>query len=85
MQALELTNGDTLARLISRGAERIVGAESSPAAIIDRLYRQSLGRSPTTAERASAQALFSDKLAAKEGVEDLLWALTMLPEFQLIY
>jgi hypothetical protein len=84
LQALELTNGETLARLISRGAERIVEAESSPAVIIDRLYRQSLGRSPTAAERASAQALFSDKLAAKEGVEDLLWALTMLPEFQLI-
>jgi hypothetical protein len=23
--------------------------------------------------------------ARKEGVEDLLWAMTMLPEFQLIY
>jgi hypothetical protein len=84
LQALELTNGDTLAKLLERGAAKIVAAQTAPAELIDRLYRQALGRKATPAELQLARELLGQPMN-KEGVEDLLWATTMLPEFQLIY
>jgi len=53
------------------------------------VFRYALGRAPSGAERDAAQsALFDpahpDKISA-EGLADLLWAVLMKPEFQLIY
>jgi hypothetical protein len=85
LQALELTNGATLAKLLKIGAVKLVGdAPSDDNAIIDELFARALGRAPTTMERKLAEQFVSSP-AKPEGVEDLLWALTMLPEFQLIY
>jgi Protein of unknown function (DUF1553) len=54
------------------------------AALADRLYMHLLARRPTGAERDLAvQALGREKPSA-DGVEDLLWALMMSPEFQYI-
>jgi hypothetical protein len=57
--------------------------------LIDRLFWQALGRPPSAAERALAEraavdAPGSDRLSSS-GVADLLWAVLMKPEFQLIY
>jgi hypothetical protein len=57
--------------------------------VVDRVFRYALGRAPLPAERDAAQsALFDsahpDKVSA-EGLADLLWAVLMKPEFQLIY
>jgi hypothetical protein len=57
--------------------------------VVDRVFRYALGRAPSGAERDAAQtALFDsahpDKISA-EGLADLLWAVLMKPEFQLIY
>jgi mono/diheme cytochrome c family protein len=85
LQALELTNGSTLADLLKRGAEKVLAnAPKDSAALADALYLQALSRKPTATERkVAAQLLGSPAQAA--GVEDLLWSLAMLPEFQLIY
>jgi hypothetical protein len=86
LQALELTNGATLAKLLTQGAEKIVAANSggAPGDLIDALYQHSVSRKPTAAERELALQLVGSPVR-REGIEDLLWALTMLPEFQLIY
>jgi hypothetical protein len=84
LQALELTNGETLSKLLQRGAENLVAAKPGANRLIDRLYQQGLGRKPAQAEAQLAQELVGQPVK-KEGVEDLLWAVTMLPEFQLIY
>jgi mono/diheme cytochrome c family protein len=84
LQALELTNGDTLAKLLARGAARLTGNPTASEVLVEQLYRQALGRAPTGTERAVALELVGQP-AKKEGVEDLLWAMTMLPEFQLVY
>jgi hypothetical protein len=52
--------------------------------LIERLYLQGLGRKPTIAELQLAAELVGQP-AQKEGMEDFLWALAMLPEFQVIY
>jgi hypothetical protein len=57
-------------------------------AAIDRVFRHALGRTPTDAERRAADAALrspdqSDR-PSPQGLADLLWALVMKPEFQLI-
>src|SRR5262249_14737607 len=81
LQALEMTNGSTLATMLERGAERWSG---STAEVVNAIYEQALGRLPTVTERDSASGLVGNPVK-KEGVEDLLWALVMMPEFQLVY
>jgi hypothetical protein len=84
LQALELTNGATLAKLLKQGTDKIVATNPiSSSALIDSLYLQTLSRKPTPAEQKVALQLVGSP-AKCDGIEDLLWALTMLPEFQLI-
>jgi mono/diheme cytochrome c family protein len=85
LQALEMTNGATLARLLQLGAENLLSTQARASrGVIERLFLQALGRQPTAEELELAQELVGQP-AQKEGVEDFLWAMTMLPEFQLIY
>jgi hypothetical protein len=55
---------------------------------VDRVYWHALGRAPLAAERRTAEGVLRDpahrgKVSA-EGLADLLWAVMMTPEFQLI-
>jgi hypothetical protein len=84
LQALELTNGETLAKILHRGAEQLVAADTLPGELIDRLYRNALSRPPGATEKAMAIDLLGQP-TRQEGVEDFVWAMVMLPEFQLIY
>lgn len=84
LQLLELTNGSTLARLLKQGAEKLSTDGRPSAAVIDQIFRQGLGRHPTPAESALSLALLGPK-PQTEGVEDLLWSVAMLPEFQLVH
>ncbi len=83
MQALELSNGATLMRMLQVGAERLLADNPTPAVLVARVYKRALGRNPTTAEAAACRELLGPTLRP-EGVQDLLWAVVMLPEFQLI-
>jgi hypothetical protein len=78
LQALELTNGKTLATRMKEGAENL-GLEKDTKKVVETIYLSALGRKPTSQEFAVANEVVSG-----EGVEDLLWAVCMLPEFQLI-
>ena len=91
LQALELTNGGTLDALLKRGAEKwLKSAEvkngKSPIAdqITRGIYATALSREPTAVELSSARQLLDEK-PTKESVEDLLWIVAMLPEFQLVH
>ena len=85
LQGLELTNGDTLSELLRRGAAAVLekgGASAGP--LTRRVFLKALGRSPTAEEIRLAEDLLGEPVQ-REGVEDLLWSVAMLPEFQLIY
>jgi hypothetical protein len=85
LQALELTNGETLADLLKRGAENLLApASASRGDLISTLYEKALGRKPTGEELQFAREIVGQP-AQSAGVEDFLWAVTMLPEFQIIY
>jgi hypothetical protein len=84
LQALEMTNGATLAGLLKQAGEKVLAAHGGdPAALVNVLYTRAISRAPSAAERTLAARLVGAPAKA-EGVEDLLWALAMLPEFQLI-
>jgi hypothetical protein len=58
------------------------------AAVVDRIFRHALGRAPSDEERRAAEAAIAGRQPGKpapDGVADLLWAVVMKPEFQLIY
>ncbi len=84
LQAIELTNGSTLDAALKKGAGKWLGQNADPAGLARAIYLAALGRAPTAVELASAMELLGEK-PTLESVEDLLWVVTMLPEFQLIY
>ena len=61
----------------------------SVAGTIDRVFWHALGRAPSASERRVAEEALRDPgrgdRPSPQGLADLLWALTMKPEFQLIY
>jgi hypothetical protein len=56
---------------------------------VDRVFMHALGRAPSPAERRIAMSATTDAARpgrpSAEGLADLLWAVLMKPEFQLIY
>ena len=90
LQMLELTNGKELSDLIKAGAGEWVDRkfDSSDAVPVtaEPACREALGRN---AERRGTEIHLTDAIvgspAKQEGVEDLLWSMMMLPEFQLVY
>jgi Protein of unknown function (DUF1549)/Protein of unknown function (DUF1553)/Planctomycete cytochrome C len=85
LQALDLTNGRVLADTLDRGARNLRRqfGDTDPERVIDQLYVAALSRRPTPAERATARDILGSPLT-DDGLSDLLWAVFMLPEFQLI-
>ncbi|HSH94756.1 MAG TPA: DUF1549 domain-containing protein [Roseimicrobium sp.] len=84
LEALDLNNGQTLADLLARGAARMLkDAGAGTDAITQRVYVQALSRSPNKNEIAVAREMLG-AMPTEQGVQDLLWAVVMMPEFQLI-
>lgn len=83
LEAIDLSNGQTLADALTRGAQKIAGQNQAPQEFIEWIYRYSLSREPSAAELAALSEELGSKLTA-QGVEDVLWSIVMLPEFQLV-
>jgi hypothetical protein len=62
---------------------------STATQVVDRVYWYALGRAPSAEERAVALDALADSTRpgriSAEGLADLLWAVLMKPEFQLIF
>ena len=84
LQALALTNGSVLSKLIKDGSAILADEGGGQQHLARRVFRAALGRLPNQAESAMLAELISGDNTA-ELVEDVLWAVTMLPEFQLVY
>ncbi|WP_395740206.1 DUF1549 domain-containing protein [Prosthecobacter sp.] len=84
LEAIDLANGGVLAGAIAKGAQKLLAvSNSSPAALITSLYQRALCRVPSANELATAQGLIGEK-PTQQSLEDLLWAVCMLPEFQVV-
>lgn len=84
LQALMLTNDDFLYQNIQEGAAKLlVTTNEDMDKLIDHLYQSILGRLPTQQERKTILDQV-EKQPKKEVVEDLIWSMILLPEFQFL-
>ncbi len=84
LEAIDLANGSVLAEAMAKGAQRLLATKHpSPAALITSLYHQALCRAPSVSELATAHTLIGEK-PTQQSLEDVLWAVCMLPEFQVV-
>jgi uncharacterized membrane protein len=84
LQALELTNGKKFNSVLRRGAQSWIDRYKQNDQIIRAVYRKALGRDPLPKEFQVAKAALGPS-PRPERVQDLLWAIVLLPEFQFIY
>ncbi len=84
LQALELTNGEKLNGVLQRGALRWKEKYGDSETLIKDLYSRAFGRPPQPKEMKVAKELLGETPSA-EAIQDLFWAVVLLPEFQIIY
>ncbi|WP_285057639.1 DUF1549 domain-containing protein [Pedobacter ginsengisoli] len=84
LQALELTNGGKFNAVLKQGAEQWKAKFKDPDLLIREIYGRTLGRTPVEKElKLARQAL--GKSPDTGAIQDLFWAMVLLPEFQIIY
>lgn len=83
LEAIDLSNGQTLARTLRRGAETWAAKSSGTESTCRELFQFALSRQPTLKELETIEGSFGMTLSV-ESVEDLLWAICMMPEFMMI-
>jgi len=84
LEAIDLANGQTLADAITLGAARRVAESTrSPGELTSWLFQYSLSREPTHDERMVCEELLRG-VPKEQAVQDMMWSLFMLPEFQLV-
>ena len=85
LEMLELTNGRQLADLIGRGARQLIAETGGgPDKLVPAVYLRAFGRKPSRSERRLIESELGP-VVSQAATEDFLWAVFMLPEFQLIY
>ena len=83
LQAMELTNGALLNETLIAGAQEWVAGHENPKLLTEAIFKQSFGRAPTEDERRIANEILNNGMDTNT-VQDLLWAVILLPEFQFI-
>jgi hypothetical protein len=84
LEAISLANGETLANTIEKGAAKWQLASSENVGdLVTRLYLTALSRPPAADEQSTASNMLGQK-PTSEDIQDLLWSVIMLPEFQLV-
>ncbi len=81
LQALELNNGKEFVALLERGAKGLDA--SDPDGLVRGLYQRTLCRPPDLGELRIGREILKSGPGG-HGAVDLLWALLMLPEFQIV-
>jgi uncharacterized membrane protein len=84
LQALELTNGNKFTQTLKEGSKQWQAKYPTSDSLVTGLYRQALGRAPVPKELAAARRILGVK-PSEESIQDLVWAIALIPEFQLIY
>lgn len=83
LEAIDLANGAQLADLLKRGAAGLLGESDSMAELVQTVFMRALGRPPTSSEAATLVSTLGEP-PTLQSVEDLLWLVLLLPEFQFV-
>ncbi|MEJ7767466.1 MAG: DUF1549 domain-containing protein [Chitinophagaceae bacterium] len=84
LQALELTNGARFNDVLKKGAEDWKKKYGKSDLIVKEMYRKALGREPQEGELKVAKQVLGES-PGTESIQDLFWAIMLLPEFQIIF
>jgi hypothetical protein len=84
LQALELTNGEQFNNALKRGAHKWKVNFQDPGLMVKEIYRRALGRLPEEDELAVAMKTLGNN-PTEDAIQDFIWAITLHPEFQLIF
>ncbi len=85
LEAIDLSNGATLATALQKGAENLAKRQwASGADLVQWIYAHALARTPAGPELAAALEALGEKPTATE-IADVLWAVIMQPEFQFVH
>ncbi len=83
LQAMELTNGSLLNETLIAGAQAWMTTHRDGDELITAVFMQSLGRLPSEEERRVSHEILGQQMDTTS-VQDLLWSVVLLPEFQFI-
>ncbi len=84
LEAVDLTNGSTLANYLAQGATQLADRwNDDKSGLVEHLMQFALSRSPTPEETTLMESSLSADPTPQE-IEDVLWAIFMMPEFMLI-
>jgi Protein of unknown function (DUF1553)/Protein of unknown function (DUF1549) len=83
LEAIDLANGEQLAVSLKKGAERLMSEGHSTDDLVETVYMRALSRPPSSAENKGLTAILGSK-PTPQAVEDLLWMVLLLPEFQFV-
>jgi len=84
LQALEVTNGEWLHSRLQAGARKWYGRGMDKTVLMDSLFTRFLGRLPGSREQRGILPMLPNKPRPAD-IQDLVWAIVLLPEFQLIH
>lgn len=83
LQSLLLTNSSLFHEKINQAARLWLADGQSPITVIEELYQQALGRAPSKREKRILRKQLKST-EPEEFLEDVIWSIVLLPEFQLI-
>lgn len=84
LQALEVTNGTLFNGALKRAAVTLKQQYPSAPVLVAQVYKNAFGRLPSKDEEAIAEKELGQNPSV-EAVQDFLWAISLQPEFELIY
>lgn len=84
LEAIDLSNGQTLASMLEIGAKKLATQNTgTPEAFARDTFRHALSREPTAAEWQVLREALGDKLT-EQSIQDVFWVVIMMPEFQFV-
>jgi hypothetical protein len=83
LEAIDLANGEQLAGSLKQGAQRLMAERHPPAVLVETVFMRALSRRPSPSEKAGLTTILGPN-PSPQAVEDLLWMVLLLPEFQFV-
>jgi hypothetical protein len=83
LEAIDLANGEVLSASLKTGAKNLLSANKPTGDLVDDVYLRALSRRPSGAEKQGLVSILG-KTPTPQAVEDLLWMVLLLPEFQFV-
>jgi hypothetical protein len=84
LEALDLCNAPALDKYLARGAEVYEDKGVASADLVDAIFEKALSRKPTADEKSIAIEMLGDSKPTADRIQDFLWTIVMLPEFQIV-